>query len=321
MKRLLPTVCLSLLVGVIASAGGVRADEPALTPITVAMSVVNYDAAPLYYAQRSGMFAKAGLAVTIQRISSGAATSAAVASRTIDIGKATTMSVLAGYARSVPLTIVAPAAIYDATSPDGQLVVAPDSTLKTGADFNGRTLGTTTLLGIDHVATLAWVDAHGGSSQSLHYVELPISAVPGAVAAHRIEAGFLSEPVLDEAIATGKVKPFAPVLSAIGKHFLFSVWFTSSDFAKANPDAVKRFTAVIVQAQEYVNTHHREMAPLVADLSGLPVSEVENAKLATCGTTLEPADLQPIIDLGVKYHAVAQTFAAKDIIFQNVRTR
>jgi NitT/TauT family transport system substrate-binding protein len=298
-----------------------RADEPAPMTVKVAMSVVNYDAAPLYYAQRSGMFTRAGLNVEITRIANGAATSAAVASQTIDIGKATTMSVLAGYAHNVPLTIIAPAAQYDAASPDGQLVVAPDSRIKTAADLDGKVIGTTTLLGIDHVATLAWVDTHGGNSQTLHYVELPVSTVPNAVAAHRIDAAFSTEPVLSEGIAEGKIRPVMPVLSAIGKRFLFSVWFTSAAFAKANPEALHRFVSVITQAQEYVNGHHSDMAPLVANLSGLPVAEVQNAKLATCGNTLVPADLQPIISLAVKYHALPQLFAAKDIIYREVHAR
>ena len=311
----------TLLAGVLwaSSAGGAGADEAVPIPIHVAMSVVNYDAAPLYYAQRSGMFARAGLKVDITRISSGAATAAAVASHTIDIGKATTLGVLAGFAHGVPLTVIAPAAVYDASSPDGMLVVAPDSPIKTGADLDGKLLATTTLLGIDHVATLAWVDAHGGDSQSLRYVELPISSSPNAIAQHRVDAVFVTEPVLSDAVDSGKVRPIIPVLSALGKRFLFSVWFTSTDFAKANPEAVKRFTAVITQAQAYVNGHHREMAPLVADLAGLPVGEVQNAKMATCGTTLGPADLQPIINVAAKYRAIPQPFDAKDIIDADVR--
>jgi ABC-type nitrate/sulfonate/bicarbonate transport system substrate-binding protein len=102
---------------------------------------------------------------------------------------------------------------------------------------------------------------------------------------------------------------------------LFSVWFTSTGFAKANPEALNRFVSVITRAQEYVNGHHRDMAPLVAELSGLPVTEVQNAKLATCGDTLVPADLQPIIDVATKYHALPQAFAAKDIIYRDVRAR
>jgi NitT/TauT family transport system substrate-binding protein len=321
MTRPITTGVLALLVALTATTAGAGASDPPPMTVRVAMSVVNYDAAPLYYAQRSGMFARAGLNVEITRIASGAATSAAVASRTIDIGKATTMSVLAGFAHNVPLTIVAPAAQYDAASPDGQLVVAPDSTIRTAADLDGKVIGTTTLLGIDHVATLAWVDAHGGNSQTLHYVELPISTVPNAIAAHRIDAAFNTEPVLSEGIAEGKIRPVMPVLSAIGKRFLFSVWFTSTEFAKANPVALDRFVSVITKAQEYVNGHHRDMAPLVADLSGLPVAEVQNAKLATCGDTLVPGDLQPIISVAAKYHALPQVFAAKDIIYRNVRAR
>ena len=321
MMRIVATLALTLALALGTTAGPIGADEPAPISIRVAMSVVNYDAAPLFYAQRTGMFARAGLHVDITRISSGAATAAAVASRTIDIGKATTLGVLAGFAHNVPLTIIAPAAVYDAASPDGWLTVAPDSPIKTAADLDGKLLATTTLLGIDHVATLAWVDSHGGNAQSMRYIELPISTVPNAIATHRIDAAFTTEPVLSDAIEGGKVKPIIPVLSAIGKHFLFSVWFTSSDFAKANPQAVKRFADVITQAQGYVNTHHRDLAPLVADLAGLPVGEVRNAKLATCGTTLEAADLQPIINVAAKYKAIPQTFDAKDVIDAEVRAR
>ena len=72
---------LALIAGLAAGTTGLQAGEPAPTTVRVAMSVVNYDAAPLYYAQRSGMFARAGLNVEITRIASGAATSAAVASQ------------------------------------------------------------------------------------------------------------------------------------------------------------------------------------------------------------------------------------------------
>jgi NitT/TauT family transport system substrate-binding protein len=303
------------------AAATARADEPAPIALKVAMSVVNYDAAPLYYAQRAGMFARAGLQVDITRIASGAATAAAVASRTIDIGKSTTLAVIEGYARNVPLTIIAPAAIYDAASPDGQLVVAADSPIRTAADLDGKLLGTATLFGLDHVATLAWVDSHGGNSQSLRFTEIPISSVPTALSQHRIEAAFLTEPILSDAIAGGKVRPILPILSSIGKRFLFSVWFSSTDFVRANPEAVRRFTSVIIQAQEFVNGHHRDLAPLVADLSGLPVTEVANAKLATCGTSLTPADIQPIINVAYKYHAFPQAYEARQIIYREVQGR
>lgn len=298
---------------------GARAADPEPISIKVAMSIINYDAAPLFYAQRTGMFARAGLQVEITRIASGAATAAAVASHTIDIGKSTTLAVIEGYARNVPLTIIAPAALYDAASPDGQTVVAADSPIRSAADLDGKLLGTGTLFGLDHVAMLAWIDSHGGNSQRLRFVEVPLSAVATALSQHRIDAAFLTEPILSDAIAGGKVRPILPVLSAIGKRWLFSVWFTSGDFARANPEAVKRFTAVIIQAQDYVNGHHRDMAPLVADLAGLPVAEVLNAKLATCGTSLTPADIQPIIDVAYKYHAFPQTYDAKQIIYREVQ--
>lgn len=300
------------------SLGGARvaAEEPALIPLHVAMSTANYDAAPLYYAQRSGLFARMGLSVTIDRISSGAATAAAVASGTIDIGKATTMGVLAGFAGGVPFTIIAPAAAYDASNPDGQLVVSADSPIRAAKDLEGKTIGTATLLDIDHVATMAYLDQHGGDSRTLHYVEVPLSAVGVAVAQHRIDAAFITEPLLSDAIANLKVRPILPVLSAYAPHFLYSVWFTSSTFAQADPEAIRRFHDAILQAQIYVNGHHIDVAPMVAELSGLPLSEVAHVKLATCGTTLTPADLQPLIDTAAKYKAIAKAFDARTIIYR-----
>ncbi len=290
------------------------AEDQASIPLRVAMSVVNYDAAPLYYAQRSGIFTRSGLSVSIERIASGAATVAAVASGTIDIGKATTMGVLSAFAHGVPLTIIAPAAQYDASAPDGSLVVAPDSPIKSVKDIEGKLYGTTSLFDIDHVGLLAYMDQRGADSSSVKVVEVPISAVGAAIAQHRVDTAFLTEPALSDAISAGKVKPLMPVLSGIGSHFLYSVWFTSSAFAKANPEAVRRFSSAMLGAQTYVNGHHLDVAPLVAELSNLPVSEIARVKLATCGTTLTPADLQPIIDAAAKYKALPKAFDARALI-------
>lgn len=291
-----------------------RADEP--IPLHVAMSIVNYDAAPLYYAQRSGLFAKAGLSVTIERINSGAATTAAVSSGSIDIGKATSMGVLSAFARGVEMTVVAPAAIYDASNPDGQLVVSPDSPIRTPKDLAGKTYGTTSLFDIDHIALLALLDKNGIDPQSVRVVEVPTSAIGPSLAAHRIDAGFQTEPLLTAAIAAGQMKPIIPVLSAIGARYLYSAWFAATKFVRSNPEAVRRFSTAIVQSQLYANAHHPELAPMVAELSGLPVSEVARVKLATCGTTLTPPDFQPIIDTAARYKGIARAFDARDLIWR-----
>jgi NitT/TauT family transport system substrate-binding protein len=303
---------------VMGNASAARA-QGAPVSLHVAMSVVNYDAAPLYYAQRNGWFTSAGLNVSIDRISSGAATAAAVASQTIAIGKATTMAVLSGFGRNVPFRIIAPAAAYDATHPDGSLCVAVDSPIKSAADFNGKTLGTASILSEDHVGTMAWIDQHGGDSKSIHFVETALSVAPIAIASHRIDGAFITEPLLSQAIADGKVKPLMPVLSAYGKHFLYSVWFASQGYIDSNPEAVQHFIDTIMRSQVYVNGHHPQMAPLVADLSGLSVAEVAHAKLATCATALVAADLQPLIDTAAKYGAVPKAYDAKAVIYKEIK--
>jgi NitT/TauT family transport system substrate-binding protein len=292
------------------------AAQPALLTIHAAITPINYDAIPMLYALRTGMFAKAGLDVQLQRIPTGAAITAAVAGGTIDIGKSSSSPILTAVARGLPLTLIAPGAIYDEKTPNGALVVAKDSPLKTAADLSGQLIGTQTLNDIAQIGTAAWIDKHGGNSQSVRWVELPMTSAVAAIDEHRIVAGVITSPLLEDVLGGGKVRSFAPILSGVAPHFLFSVYFTTKEWAAAHPDAVKKFASVIVQSAAYTNAHHTEMNPLIADLVGMPVSVIERMSMAIGGTVLNAKDIQPVIDVGVKYHAIPRTFPAQEAIYK-----
>jgi NitT/TauT family transport system substrate-binding protein len=109
--------------------------SPEPMTIRVAITPINYDAIPMLYALRSRTCAKAGLDVQLQRIATGSAITAAVAGGSIDIGKSSSSPILTAVARGLPLTLIAPGAIYDEKSPNGTLLVAKDSTMRTAADL------------------------------------------------------------------------------------------------------------------------------------------------------------------------------------------
>lgn len=308
---------LALAAGVLfGSAPRVRAADVALVPIRVAITPINYDAIPMLYALRTGMFAKAGLDVQLQRIPSGAAITAAVAGGSIDIGKSSSSPILTAVSRGLPLTLIAPGAVYDEKTPNGTLLVAKDSALRSAADLSGQLVGTQTLNDIAQIATSAWIDRNGGNSQAIRWVELPMTGVVAAIEEHRVAAGVITSPLMEDALAGGRVRAFAPILSGIAPHFLFSVYFTTKEWAAAHRDAVKKFASVIEQSAAYTNAHHGEMTALIADLVAMPVGVIEKMMMATGGTTLNPADIQPVIDVGVKYHAIPRPFSAREAIYR-----
>jgi NitT/TauT family transport system substrate-binding protein len=285
-----------------------------LVTIRVAVSPADDDTAPLLYAKSTGMFERAGLDVQIQRLGSGSAIASAVTGGAIDIGKSSIVSLLAAHQHGIPYSIVGTSALYISSAPFDGFVVAKDSTITTGADLNGKTISTQSLNDVGQLAESAWVDQHGGDSKTLHVTEIPTSAAQAAVESHRVDAAILLEPVLSSALAGGKVRLLGHAFASIAPAFLFAAWFTTNDYAASHVDAIRKFITVIYQAGAYTNTHHKEAAPIVAAQIKLPVDVVQNAQWSPAGTSLDPNQIQPVIDTAAKYGTISKTFSYRDMV-------
>ena len=63
-------------------------------------------------------------------------------------------------------------------------------------DLNGKTIGTSALRDLQHVAVLKWMDQNGGDSKTVRAVELGLFQAPPALVAGRVDAYPLVEPIL-----------------------------------------------------------------------------------------------------------------------------
>lgn len=291
------------------------AQAPAPIPLRVTALPVDGAVSGLY-AIRAGLFAKAGLDIRYEKAAFGGAFIGAVASGAYDIGVANIKSILDAYDRGVPFVLIAPAAIYDDRIHDAGIVVSAGSPIRTGKDFNGKVVAASTLNDIGVVAADAWIDQHGGDWRTVRYVEIPMTALGAALEANRVDAGEAVNPALAAILATGKAR-VAATYGSIAPMFLLSAWFTTAEWAKNHPDVVRTFARVIAQSAAYTNTHHAETAPLIAELSGLPLDTIAHMTRATQGTSLDPALVQPLIDAAAKYQAIKRSFPAQQLIFSS----
>ena len=306
----------SLLAGAAAataalSASGVRAAE--LTPIHVA-SALQDDVAPLLYGIASGIFAKLGLDVVVQPVNSGAAAAAAVLGGSLDLAKSGTMAIVIAHNRGLPLTIVWPAAISTSAAPICGLVVAKAGGIASGKDCNGKTFTGASLQDLNQLAAMSWVDANGGDSKTMKFVEVSSTTALSALAAGRIDGATVLNPILQVALREPTVRVLANPFDTVSKHFCSSTWFTTHDYATRNADIVRRFVNGLQQATRYEYAHPSEMGKVLA-----PFLKQDEAALAafprtTDGLTLDPADYQPVIDLAARYGAIPKTFPARDVL-------
>jgi NitT/TauT family transport system substrate-binding protein len=282
---------------------------------SVRIATLTIDAgAACYYAQEQGFFKRAGIDAQIQAIASGGAIVAAVASNAVDVGFANLVSVAAAFTRNLPVTIVAPGSVDVEALPTNALIVQPGSTIRTGSDLNGKTMATTTLRNIVQFAAQLWVDKHGGDSSTIHFVEMPFSAMAGALLAGRIDAAIVAEPFMTD--VKGKTRVIAYPMSAIGPRVQLGGWIANASWARANSEAVASFDDAIVKANEWANAHHVLSAQILAKHSRLDAGVLAKMNRATYATRLVPAEMQPAIDVAAKYGAIAQSIPVDRMLFR-----
>ena len=290
----------------------VSAQTSALT--TVRIGAVPTDSlSPVLYAIRYGLFEKAGLKVDLQILGGGDAVSLAVISGSLDIGLTSVVAIMQAHLRTIPVTVIAPGGLWINANVAG-LLVPINSPLRAAADFNGKTVATSSLLALGTVAMDAWMDRNGGDSKTLRFLELPWVASPAALAQGRIDAAIVDNPVFAQVLATGQVRTATLVYGAIAAQFLLGVWFTMAPYVEKNRSVVERFSRVIADASALSRAHPETTIDDVAQLTKLDRNVIAHMQRTWVGTTVSAADIQPVIDVGARYKLIDHAFPARDII-------
>jgi len=269
---------------------------------------------PALWAQESGIFRRYGLDVQVDAQRSGSAVAAGVAGGAYQFGKSSLMALIAAHAHNVPIMIIAPAGMYDASNPITGLLVKTDSPVKTGADLNGKTIAVSSLGDLYTVGTYAWLEKTGGDWSSVKLVELPISAIFEAVVGGRVDAGGTIVPDLQVALATGRVRSVADTNAAIAPRFIYTAWFTTADYVKNNRPIVQKFRAALRESVLYTNTHKAQTVEVFARFSGMDPAVVAKMNRTDDGLTLDPRLVQPLINATAKYKVIPKAFNAREFI-------
>jgi NitT/TauT family transport system substrate-binding protein len=290
-----------------------------LTPVSVATSP-DEDCVACLYGQSSGIFRRNGLDVTVTAAKSGAAISAGVVGGSIDVGKASLVGLISGFTKGVPFTLVAPASLYSSAAPVAGTLVRSDSPFKTARDLSGKTVSVQSLKGFLQIAFMNWIDEHGGDSNSIKYIELSPSEASVALLEGRTDAATFANPSLAATLNTKKARVFAWTCDSVGKYFLQAAYFCTTGYTTKNADTVARFARCVAEASAYTNTHLAETVDMISKFTAVSPQDVASMTRVTCGLKLDPAQIQPVVDVAVKYKIIPTRFDARDLIDPALRT-
>jgi NitT/TauT family transport system substrate-binding protein len=268
----------------------------------------------VYYAQRAGLFRKLGIDVQISLVNSGSAAMAAVAGGSVDLAHASILSVFLAHDRGVQFTIVGPSGLYLSERPQAILIVKKDSPVRSGHDLDGAVIASSALKDLNAVATLAWIDAHGGDSKTVRVIELTNSAIIPAIADGRIAAATVTAPYKDIAIQTGVARLLGKSMDAIAPRFQISGYIGSAATVERRKDAMHRFAQALHESILYTNAHPAEMVDLIASYTGMSADALRKTDRTVDPEFAEPRYIQPFIDFAAKYGLIEHGFDAREVI-------
>lgn len=301
--------------GALAATGGaaLAADEKALKSVTFITTVAD-DIRAFLYAQNAGFFREGGLDVTLQQGGTGAIVAQAIVGGATDIGKASITSIIAAYARGLPFAVIAPGLSYRKEDPTAGYLVKADSPLKTVLDLQGKTVTCSAIGDIAYLGLRALIDKAGGDSSSVKFIEMPFPAVSAAILQGRVDAGLMGEPAMMQDVKAGKLRYFVDELTGYSRPILEVVYFTTRDWASKNKETVAAFSKAILRGAAYANTHVAETVPLLLPLTKMDPTVAMEMRHGYSATTFDPAAIQPVIDLMVKYKTIPKGFNAKELV-------
>ena len=286
------------------------ADEP----ITVRVAATANDTyAEAYYAQERGDFRKAGLNVELTTFANGASVAQAVVSGSVDIGISNVVQIGTAVEKGIPIRYFAGGGLYSTDEPTSALAVAQNSPIRAAKDFEGQTIGVSTLKDTSAIATQIWLAEHGADLTKIRFVEMPFTVMGPSLARGTVAGAVISEPSLSGAKAAG-AHIFAKSYDGIANRFMISGWFTTQDFQKRNPQAVKKFTQVIYATARWANTHRADSAKILVKYAQLDPAVVRDMARCQYAENLDVKLIQPALDAAAHYGALDRPIGAADII-------
>lgn len=151
------------------------------------------------------------------------------------------------------------------------LVVKPDGSIKTVADLKGKKIALQkgTMLHEMLIRALSEVNL---TTKDFELVDMDSTAAAAALATGQVDATILPEPLLSKAVASGKVQKLR---SAEGLIPGLTVIAVRSDFAKTQPEIVKRYLQVHKASVDWSQANLEEALAMTAKQNQMEIKGVK----------------------------------------------
>jgi NitT/TauT family transport system substrate-binding protein len=302
--------------------GSANAGSGGSAQITVAATpdVAN---APLYLAADQGLFAKAGLKVTIESAGSDAASLHALTKGSADVAAADYADFFYVQA-NVDSNLEVVADGYDAAPNVIEVLSLPNSGITTAQNLVGKTIGTpepeefpfapSAPYSLQTLATQSVLLNDGVQPTQVTWKAMPEQNLVGALKHHQVQAILVDEPYIFQAESQLGATEVIDALSGSTANLPLDGYFTRSSFAHTDAGALRTFQSVLLQAQTEAETGKGVRTVL----SHTPQMDTLTAAMVTLGvypSATSVSSIQSVANLMYNFSMLAEPVTVSSITF------
>ena len=265
------------------------------------------DVAPLYLGIDKGFFEEQQLKIEPQLAEGGAAITPAVVSGDFQIGFSNTISLLIAASEDLPIQIISQGVLAGKTEKEAwaDLLVLKDSPIKEPKDLEGKTIAVNTLKNICEVTIKASLEDEGVAVDTLKFAEVPFPDMNAALEAGRVDGACVVEPFVSQGKA-GKARGIDPFYVRTAPDLTVATYFTSTQFAEEDPEAVDGFVKAMNKSLTYAQSHPDEVRDVLLDYTEIPPEAAEQIKLPVWRTDLNEPTIELLAELSEKYGLIEE---------------
>jgi NitT/TauT family transport system substrate-binding protein len=217
------------------------------------------DQAQYYAAVEQGYFRDEGIDVEAVTANTSQQLLAGLTAGRLQFVNAAVVALLQATEQGLPFRIVAPATATVAPSPDiSPIVTLADGPVKTPKDLEGRTLAAPSLNGNLWLYSRVFLESRGVDLSKVKILEVPFPQQFDALTTGRVDAAGMTEPFATRAIESGKGKVLGYPYTQTQPNFTSVVLVTTADWARDNPDALRRYVRAYLRGQAYIDQHKKD---------------------------------------------------------------
>jgi NitT/TauT family transport system substrate-binding protein len=312
-RRIAATAVLSLLpLALVAACGGASpsATSGALEKTNLVVGAVPAETSTaVYIAQERGIFAAHGLHVKIETIVSTDDVVPDLLHGDLDVASGQVTSFIAAQAQGLGPFRVLASGLEMGAGVD-EMVALRTSRIDNASQLPGKTIAENAPSGNGELLTDALLTDYNVKLKRVTLKVVPFASMSAALAAHRVDAAYCSEPYCTEMQQEDGATVVGDLDQGQAQSLLIGGYTVTASWLKKYPHTAGAFAASIAEASEVADTN------LAAAQHALIVNLRINPQVAdvmatgTFPTSVDPVKLQQVADLMLRFGELKQGFDA-----------